>query len=194
VILSKRERTAAIVAITAISALVLDRFLLTPLLDSRTLVHDQLRLLRNNELAPAQTLLDNNDRMTPRWNERVAAGIKSDASAAESQVLNDVQRWAQDSGLTLSSLKPDRPEQEKQFQKITIRATGSTSMQSIARFLNRIQTSPKPLRISDIQITSHKEGTDDLALHVGVSTLYLVPEVEKPAKISSVATLREDRQ
>ena len=193
-ILSKRERTAAIVAITAISALVLDRFLLTPLLDRRTQVHDQLRLLTDNELTPALTLLNNNRRMTPRWKEMVAAGIKSDASAAESQVLNDVQRWAQDSGLTLSSLKPDRPEQEKQFQKITIRATGSTSMQSIARFLNRIQTSPKPLRISDIQITSHKEGTDDLALHVGVSTLYLVPEVEKPPKIGAVATIREDKQ
>jgi Tfp pilus assembly protein PilO len=194
VILSKRERTAAIVAITAISALVLDRFLLTPLLDRRTQVQDQLRLLTDNKLTPALTLLDNNRRMTPRWKEMVAAGIKSDASAAESQVLNDVQRWAQDSGLILSSLKPDRPEQEKQFQKITIRATGSTSMQSIARFLNRIQTSPKPLRISDIQITSHKEGTDDLALHIGVSTLYLVPEVEKPAKIGAVTTIREDKQ
>jgi hypothetical protein len=104
-----------------------------------------------------------------------------------------VQRWAQESGITLSSLKPDRPESEKQFQKITIRATGSASMQSIARFLNRIQTSPKPLRISDIQITSHKEGTDELAIHIGVSTLFLAPEVPKPAKASAVATIREDR-
>lgn len=192
-ILSKRERIAGIIAATVVGVLVLDRFLLTPLLDRQSELRSQLKLLTENELTPALTLLENNRRMTPRWKEMLAAGIKGDAPAAESQVLSDVQRWAQESGIALSSLKPDRPESDKHFQKITIRATGSASMRSIARFLDRIQTSTKPLRISDIQITSQREGTDELAIHIGVSTLFLAPEVEKPAKAGAVASIREDR-
>jgi hypothetical protein len=44
-----------------------------------------------------------------------------------------------------------------------------------------------------MQISSRKEGTDDLSLQIGISTLYLAPETEKSSKGAFVAGAREDK-
>jgi hypothetical protein len=36
-----------------------------------------------------------------------------------------------------------------------------------------------PVRITDMTITSKKEGTDDLSLQLGIATIYLTGEAEK---------------
>ena len=78
--------------------------------------------------------------------------------------------------MTLSSLKPERTEKEKDFFKITFRATGGGSMAQVGRFLWRIETAQVPVRVTDVTITSRKPGTDDLAVQLGIATSYLAPE------------------
>src|SRR3712207_7371087 len=55
----------------------------------------------------------------------------------------------------------------------SFRATANGRMDSISEFLWRIETAEIPLRINDMQINARKEGSDDLQLQLGVSTLYL---------------------
>jgi hypothetical protein len=90
-------------------------------------------------------------------------------------MFHALREWSQESGFNLSSMKSERPETEKQFQKILVRATGTGSLSQVARLLFRIQTANIPARVVDVQVTSRKEGTDDLALTLGVSTLALAP-------------------
>jgi hypothetical protein len=54
-------------------------------------------------------------------------------------------------------------------------------MGQIGRFLYRLQTANIPVRIVDMTINSRRDGADDLAIVLGVSTIYLAPEPEKPA-------------
>ncbi|MCY3019323.1 MAG: hypothetical protein NTW87_09900, partial [Planctomycetota bacterium] len=88
-------------------------------------------------------------------------------------------------GLTLSSVKPDRPESKGQVKEIHVQATGTGPMEAVARFLWRMHSASFPLKITEFQLGSRTDGTNDLALQLKVSTLYYATEVrvakaEKP--------------
>jgi hypothetical protein len=173
--LSSREKWIGIGAVALLGALVFDQLLLSPLL-IRLQVADTDVAETQRLLSRAQQVFQNSTRARKRWNELAGTSLTTDASAAESQLLNRVRDWSQGADLSLSSLKPERTEREKDFQKATIRATGSGSMQQIARFLNSIHSADIPVRISDLQITSRKEGTDDLQLQIGIATIFVPPQ------------------
>jgi len=52
-------------------------------------------------------------------------------------------------------------------------------MAAISRFMWRLQTSKVPIRVTDLSITTRRDGIDDLSLDLGISTLYLPPESTK---------------
>ena len=85
------------------------------------------------------------------------------------------------------ALKSDRTEKEKDFYKLTLRATGNGGMAQIARFLWHIQTANIPVKITELTISSRKEGADDLSLTMSVATAYLAPESESPSRNTSAS-------
>lgn len=179
-ILSKRERMAAVVTMVAVGLLAVDYYALEPLFAYR----DQLEVEKGTQsglMQKSSRLLANKTELRRKWGEMTTSGLSGDPSAAESRVLHGVRDWAQEAGLSLSSLKPDRTEHDKLFHKIVFRATATGNMSQISQFLWKIQTAPIPVRVTDMQLSARKEGTDDLSLQIGISTLYLAPEPEKKA-------------
>lgn len=185
-ILSQRERYIGIATVAVLGLLGLDRYVLTPLIDARQTVNAQVKeaIARHER---ADRLFQNARRLGPRWNDMVAGGLQSDVSEAESKALHALRDWAAESRLNLSSLKPERVDKLKRYHAINFRATGTGSMESISKLLYRIQTSKLPMRVTDLQITARREGTDDLSLQLGVSTIYLAPEPQKPIAPASTA-------
>jgi hypothetical protein len=182
VVLSKRERYTAIIAIATIGILVLDHFILQPLMDRKDELAVQIATAQQ-QLDRANQLLRTSRRLTPKWAEMLNnGGLRRGASETESQLQNNVVAWAQDAGLQLPAVKSDRTEKEKDFNKFTVRATGTGSMQQIGHFLYRIQTATVPVHVSELTISSRKEGTDDLSVQMAISTIYLANETDKPAK------------
>lgn len=178
-ILSKRERYIGIATGAVVTLLALDWFIFTPLLERRQRVQSEIELAQL-ELDRATLLFRNSRAVNKRWGEMLDSGVKTDASAAESQVLQAVHDWARESGLTMSSIKRERTDRVKQFQQITLRAAANGNMSAASRFLYRVQTARVPVRITDLHISSsRKEGTDDLSLTLGISTIYLAPEPRK---------------
>jgi len=188
-VISKRERYVGIITAAAVGLFAVDRLIATPLLSKREEVASQI-MTQRTELERAQRLFKTASQMNRRWAQLAGSALKRDASEAESQVLNSVQTWAHDTGLNLQSLKPDRPEKEKDFYRITVRATGTGTMSQVGHFLWQLKTAAIPVRVSDVQLTSRKEGTDDLSIQIGISTIYLAPEPQHPAGTNSNATAR----
>jgi hypothetical protein len=189
-VLSKRERLVAIATLAAVGLLALDQVVLSPLMAASDELKMQIARARE-DLDKAQSLFKGRQRRTPLWADMQNKGLRrKDASQAESQLLNSIREWAQDSGMTLLSAKPDRTDKEKDFQRSTFRVTGSGGMGQIGRFLWHAQTAEMPVRIVDLQLTTRKEGTDDLSLQVGISTIYLVPESDKEASAESPGAAR----
>jgi hypothetical protein len=179
VVLSKRERFIAVATAGCIGFLALFRVGFAPLWARNDEASDQI-LIASAELARAQQLVVNAPRMSQRWDEIVKAGLQSQFTEAESQTLRALEQWSREAGLSRVSFQPGRIElvpkqKEKEFQQLTMRLRGSGSMRSVSRFLWQLQTTARPMRVTDLQIKSHKDGTDDLALTVAVSTLVLAP-------------------
>ena len=183
-ILSKRERYIVIGTVIVVGVLALDRLFLTPLLEHRA--DTNLKILKEKgTLDRANGLLTNQSRVRRKWNEISGTTLRMDGANAESQIIRAVNDWAQDAGLNVSSVKPERAEKEKikdketQFMKITFRANATGTMAAISKFLFRLQTSKVPIRVTDLSINTRRDGVDDLSLDLGISTIYLPPE---PAK------------
>ena len=178
--LTQRERYIAIGMGAVLGLLVLDYFAFTPYMDARKHLEESI--------AKETDQLDENNKMRRKyetsrktWDQMVADGLKSDPSEASYQLVQSIRQWAAEAGLTPVSIKPDQQPvaDNKNYFKVSVRFTATGSQASVARLLYRIKEAKVPLRVNDVQVTSRREGTDDLQFLMTVSTLTPVPEPEK---------------
>ena len=191
--LSKRERFIIAATVIIVALLVLDRYVVSPLLECC----DRAAALKESKLADiqrGQDLLARNREIGPKWREMIAGGLKRDPAEAESQILHAVGDWARDAGLKMSSVKPERMPDKRSLQEISFQAAGTGPMNAVARFLWRLETSKVPIRIKELQLGSRKEGTDDLTLQLRLSTLYQAPEPPAPSPADAPAESTGDTE
>jgi hypothetical protein len=113
--------------------------------------------------------------------------MKSDPVEAESQVSHAIYTWAQEAGLTLTLVKPERVMEKTKLPEIVFQATGTGTMSSIARLLWQVQTATIPVKVNDVSVSARKEGTDDLAVVLHISTIY-APAQAQPAEAATAPT------
>jgi Tfp pilus assembly protein PilO len=183
----------AVATVAVVAVLVLDQFLVSPLFARRTELDDQVQIKRG-DWEHNQKLVTDSKRMGKRWAEISSGPLKRDESQSESQMLQNVLEWARGAGMEVPSFKRERVEREKDFVKVTFRATGTGTMNQIGNFLWRIQTASVPVRITDVSITSKKEGTDDLSVQLGIATIYLAADADKDKKDNKPASASAARE
>ena len=179
-VLSKRERYIAIATVSVIGLIMLWQFFIGPMLDRSAELSAKIKDDRT-QLDNAEKLFTASRQAGKKWSVMMAGPLKTNANDAESQVLGKIQSWMTEAGLSNQSLnKPDKSEKEKDFSKMTVRATGTGGMNNIGNFLFKIQSANIPVKVTDVTISTHKEATDDLSIQVGVATMYLSPDDRKP--------------
>lgn len=183
-VFTKREKVILAAAIAVLCALVLDVYALTPLLERRAAVRADLGRLQA-KFAKAQGLLKRRRLLGRKWRRMLDEGMKDDPAAAESQLLRHLRNWSSDARIRLSSLRPERSAEKSRLPEITVHAAGTGSMYAVSRFLYAIETARIPAKVKMLQVGSRRDGTDDLSIHVRVSTLYAPaedapPEAKKP--------------
>jgi hypothetical protein len=180
VIISNRERSVGILTVAVLGILALDRLALSPLIAKRAEVETSIQTTRG-DLDRVVELFGKRREMGQTWREMVAGGLKTEASEAESQALEALDGWAREARLGLTMLKQEGTEKQKPYQIITFRVAGTGTMESVSRFLFKVQQSRIPMRIGDLTITSKKEGaSDELSVTMGVSTIFLPPDPKAP--------------
>lgn len=178
-VFTKREKIVLGATIIALCVLVLDVYVLTPLMAQRSAVQaDQARLL--GKLTQARSLLKRRRLLGRKWRGMLTDGMKRDPAEAESQLLRALRRWSSEARVRLSSLRPERSMEESPLPEITVHAAGTGSMAAASRLLWRIETAKIPVKVRMLQLGSRKDGTDDLSLHLRVSTLYSPPGPASP--------------
>lgn len=180
-VLNRREKIIAATLGGVMLLFAADRYAITPYLDARSRVAQDTEVA-TNRLETAERLFSNRRRVEQAWRELQAAGIKSDAAAAENLSLHDLRDWAQNAGIQVQALKTDRDIRSGDFRQIRLQVSGTTGASGLAQLLQSIETSRYPLRINEFRVNSRKEGTDDLAFSMTVSALAYSPPTEtKPA-------------
>jgi len=168
---TQREKIIIAATIAVLCLLVLDLYVLTPVLDEREAVGARKQRLLGR-FAEATSLLERRRLLGRKWDQMLADGMKQDPVEAESQLLRSLRNWSDDAGVSLSSLRPERSGEKTELPEITVHAAATGSMWSVTRLLHRIETARIPVQVKMLQLGSRKDGADDLSLHLRVSTLY----------------------
>ena len=192
-VVSKRERMIGIITVIVLAVLVLDQFVFEKLLQQKHDLEDQ-QAVKAEELHKKNQDIHTSVVDRPIWDQMRRDGLLNDASRTETQIYNNLNAWAREAGLNPPpALKSDRTEKEKDFNKLTLRATGNGGMAQISRYLWHIQTANIPVKITELTISSRKEGTDDLSLTMSVATAYLAPEADSNNNRNATASMGEVR-
>jgi hypothetical protein len=97
-------------------------------------------------------------------------------SAAENEVLKGFNRWAEESRISISSIKPQWRRNEEDYMLLECRADTFGTMENLSRFLYEIEKDPLALRVESLEITTRDNNGQQLAMAVQVSGLLLTPE------------------
>jgi hypothetical protein len=187
--MSQRERLIATITAVVIGAVILYEFIIGPKLARIAELDDQIAAT-STDLERADQLFTASRSATKKLNSMAGSGLRRTDAIAESELINNTRQWAQESGIAGWGIKRERTEKEKDFTKLTYSVNGTGGMAQIGRFLYLIQTAKIPIRVSDLLINSKKDGTDDLAIKLSISTIYLDPSAEQPQQRSGATPSR----
>jgi hypothetical protein len=176
--MSQRERFIGTIAAVVIGALILYQFIIEPQITRISELDGQIATA-STDIERAEQLFTASRSASKKLNTMAGSGLRRSDATAESELRNNTRQWAQEAGLAGWGIKRERNEKEKDFTKITFRAQGTGGMAQIGRFLYHLQTAKIPIRVADMTINSRKDGTDDLAIVLSISTIYLDPETDK---------------
>ena len=95
-VLTKRERYIGIITGVVLGVLVLDYFIVTPLLAQMAVLDAKITSARN-DVKRSNDLLDLSSRAKQRWNE-MSSGAVRDSEQAD-QIVNNVSDWAREAGV-----------------------------------------------------------------------------------------------
>ena len=176
-VMSQRERYIVIGTVGVVALFALDYLFLSPLFERYRALDDQInadvvQVEHNNKVFKRAK------EAKEKWAEMTVGALKADASTTESQLIDSIGQWAQDARMSVS-YKPERTEKQKEFVKVTYRATCNGSMSQLRTFLLHVQRANIPIRMVDLQVSSRPEGTDSLQITMGIQTIYLAPETDK---------------
>lgn len=177
-VLSKRERQIAIVTMAVIMIFAFDRYLWTPVMEARSDVQVEKQELLTDQ-QQAERIFKQRNRMNDDWNEMKNGGLSGDASTTESGVLNAINSWARNSGLTLSSIKPEHEKGEGEVREIIFNLACSGDMNEVGQFLWQVEKSTLPLKITEFQLGSREEDGREMTLQLKLSALYIIGGIEQ---------------
>ncbi len=170
-----RQQLLTIVALAAVGLFVFDRFILSPVVKSLKDRTTRIAELRLNILKGAQ-ILDREKTVRTRWKEMSTSTLASDNSEAEDQVFKAFDRWAQESRISISSIKPQWKHTSEDYLTLECRVDAAGNLAALTRFLYNLERDALALKVDAVDITSRDNNGTQLALGLLVSGLVLTPK------------------
>ncbi|MDB6110142.1 MAG: hypothetical protein JWR69_1892 [Pedosphaera sp.] len=170
--IKNRQKILLIAAATGLLLLVADSLILSPLMTSW-----QARTKRIAELkqlvSDGSLVIKRRESTLARWDRMRTNTLPSNISLAEGEMLKAFNRWAQDSGITLVSLKPQWKESGEDYMSLEWRADASGDIRTVSRFLYNLEKEPMGLRVETVEISARDNEGKQLSLGLQLSGLLL---------------------
>ena len=166
----RRQTTLVMVTGACLCIFAADRLLLTPSVRAWEQRTERIRELRV-AIAKSESLLSQRG----SWQERREAMrhhmLPAVPSRAEDVVVKSVDRWARDSGLQLTSLRPRLRVGGEERRLLEVSVAGTGSMATLSRFLFELETAPLALAVEELEISSRKQAGTSLQLSLRLTGL-----------------------
>jgi hypothetical protein len=173
--IDNRQRLLGVVAFAIVGLFVLDRVILTPMLDRWKTRSEQLTQLRKS-IEQGRMLLEREKVTRDRWNEIRKASLPVNASQAEKEMLGAFERWSADSQVSISSIRPQwKRGVTEDYSLLECRVDAAGSLPVVAKFLYNIESSPMAVRLESVELTGRDNNGEQIALGLLISGVRLAP-------------------
>ena len=170
-----RQQLLVILALTAIGLFAGDRFVLKPLTNTWTARAKRIAKLKE-QVEDGRRLLTRDQILRSRWNEWSRRTLTNDLSAAEQQIFNTIDRWAQETGVTITAITPlanqSRRDQES-YATYDCRIDATGDMGKLSRFLYSAEREPMALKMQSVELGARDKEGQVLSLGLQISGLIL---------------------
>jgi len=180
--ISNRQQLLVILAAALVGLLLTDRMVVTPLIRLWKSREETIASLKE-KFHQGTALIERRAALAKQWDRMRTNMLSGRVSAAEDQFLKTIERWAQESRLTLSAVKPQwqRPSDAKSQEQIAIlecnlETTGNLG--AVTRFLYNLEKDPLGVRVIKAQITARDDAGEQLTLNLQLSALAAIAKTE----------------
>ncbi len=172
--IKNRQHILAFVAIGGLAILAADKLVLTPLAATWKERSTRITALEQS-VNQGSLLLDRENAIRDRWESMRTNTLPSDISAAENKLLRAFERWAADSRISITSIKPQWKRGSEEHWSLECRADAFGGIEALTRFLYNVEKDPLALKVEALEITARDNSGQQLALGLQVSGLLLNP-------------------
>jgi hypothetical protein len=166
-----RVKLLVILAAAVIGLLAFDRLVLTPLAGAWKERSNQIAQ-RKKEVSAGRLLLERERPIRERWESIQRGALPPARSAAEEEVYRAVERWAQASRISITSMRPQW-RQNEDYVTVDWRTDAFGDLNAVTRFLYELENDPMALRLEEVEITARDNQGRQLALALRFSGLTL---------------------
>lgn len=170
--INTRQQRLAIFAIVAVAFLAGDRLVITPLTTSWKARAARITQLKR-DVEHGASLLNQERAIRTTWDRLRTNTLSGELSTAQSQVIKAFNRWSQESGVSIGSIRPQWKQNADDYMTLECRADATGSLAALSRFLFQAETDPMALKIEAMELTVRDAEGQQLTLGLQVSGLLL---------------------
>jgi len=175
--INNRQQLLIIAAVVVVALFAGDRIILSPLSNLWSARSKEIKKLQT-DVTNAKSLARQEQRLRSRWDE-MRRNTLPDSQLAQQQVLQAFDRWARETGVTVTSVNPQRHEGDD-YSTLQCRVEGSGSLAKVTQFLYAMEKDPMALRFENIELSTHDNEGQVIAIGLQVSGLILPATTKKP--------------
>jgi hypothetical protein len=170
--IKNRQQLLIIVAIVAIALFAGDQLVLSPVLKVWSARATRVADLRK-KIADGKMLVQREQSIRTRWQQMSHNALPNNTSAAEQQVYQAIDLWAQNCGVAISAITPQWKHDSDDYMTFECRVDAAGDLGKLSRFLYSIERDPMALKLELMELgTRDKEG-QQLSLGLQLSGLVL---------------------
>jgi hypothetical protein len=174
-----RQKFLLIAAACVVGIYLLDTLVVEPLTASWVDRSKAIKKLRD-DIENGKKVLARDAITRTKWGDYEKKALPEDPAVAENDLLGAFITWSKDSGVTITSTKPQwKHGATPEYSLLECHVDAEGSLPTITRFLYELEHSPMALRVESVELTSRDTEGGKVGLGLLVTGLRLKPMEEK---------------
>jgi hypothetical protein len=130
----------------------------------------------HQQVDQGKTMLQREYGLHSRWESMRTNALPANQSLGEAQLFKAFDRWERASGVSRASMKPQwKQGDDDTYSTLECRADYNGDINTIKRFLYEVEKDPMGVKVENVEISSHDDNGQQLALSLTLSGLQLTP-------------------
>jgi hypothetical protein len=170
--IKNRQHLLVIVALSVLGLFAADKLIIDPLTAAWNARAKRITELRA-QVTQGKTLVDRARVIRSRWQSMQNNTLTNNASAAEQQFFQALERWRQDSRVNIVGTTPQWKSDADDYSSYQCRVEASGSLPALSKFLFDVETEPMALKLETVELTARDKEGQQLSLGLQISGLVL---------------------